>query len=297
MHIDHLTYLVTTVDMGSMTTAAHHLHVTSQAISKAIKEMERHFGHAIITREGRNIKPTALGLELAALARPIVESYEDFEAFGMSYTEDGENRRAIRLGIPITVLRGSLFDESQLGLFQIEFPDVSLELFRNSADSCLRALERGLVDATISVGCYERDNFFNIRIGSLRIKVLARKDHPAMQGSSVDLPEISQFPVALPEDLRFVFPALNQQLAQSGHAASFKTLAPTPEAHWEFLDQGGLVLTGRGSPLLELADTLCERPLTLDGDSFALPLYLIYPRDKKFACLSRLQSTLVRRKR
>lgn len=297
MHIDHLTYLVTTVDMGSMSKAAHQLHVTSQAVSKAIKEMEKHFGHEIITRDGRNIKPTALGLDLADLARPIVESYEDFEAFGLSYTEDGDVPRVIRVGIPVTALRGVLFDESQFDLFRAEFPETSLDLFRSSVDGCLRALEQGLVDATISIGRCGKDDFSNIRIGSLQLKVLARTGHPAVLGDVVDFNDLTRFPVALPEDLRFVFPRVDQQFVQAGQSNRFEAIAPTIEAHKAFLIRDGLILVGKDSPLLELGDFLCEKPLAIGGSNFILPLYLVYPQSKKHISLSRLQSTLIRGRR
>lgn len=294
MHIDHLAYLVAAVDLGSMAEAAHHLHVTSQAISKAIKDMEKYFGHEIITRDGRSIKPTALGTELADLARPVVEGYKDFEAFGLSYIKDGDSPRTIRLGIPVTALRGALFDESRLDLFRFEFPEISLKLFHSSADGCLRALEQGLVDVAISVGRCSQDDFFNIRVGSLQLKVLARAGHPAALGEAIDFNDLARFPIALPEDLRFVFPKIDQQFTQTGQSNRFEALTPTLEAHKTFLAKDGLILAGQKSPLLELGDFLCEKPLAVGEGIFALPLYLTYPQSKNHLSLSRLQSTLIR---
>lgn len=152
MHIDHLVYLVTAIDEGSLTEASRKLHVTNQAISKAIKDMERHFGRSIIAREGRGISPTALGRELAALARPIVDGYRDFEDFGMSYIEDGEVAGTLRVAIPVTFCRGELFNEKRLDLFRAEFPEISLELLRNTPDNCLKALDQGLADASVCIG-------------------------------------------------------------------------------------------------------------------------------------------------
>lgn len=46
---------------GSISAASRELHMTQPAISKAIHELEEHFGQALLTRSTRGVQPTAFG--------------------------------------------------------------------------------------------------------------------------------------------------------------------------------------------------------------------------------------------
>lgn len=294
MHIDHLVYLVTAIDEGSLTEASKKLHVTNQAISKAIKDMERHFGRSIIVREGRGISPTALGRELAALARPVVDGYRDFEDFGMSYIEDGEAAGTLRVAIPVTFCRGELFHEKRLDLFRVEFPEIVLELLRNTPDNCLKALDQGLADASVCIGRCDREDYYSVRIDELGLRVLVHQDNPLAPKKAIELEEAVQSSIALPEDMRYVLPRLEKEAARARCDISFKMVAPSMKEHLDFLAQGGLVLVGPHSPLVGEGTQVLEKPLTSNGRESLLPVYLVYPRTAVSLSLSHLQSVLSR---
>lgn len=294
MHIDHLVYLVTAIDEGSLTEASRKLHVTNQAISKAIKDMERHFGRSIIAREGRGISPTALGRELAALARPIVDGYRDFEDFGMSYIEDGEVAGTLRVAIPVTFCRGGLFNEKRLDLFRAEFPEISLELLRNTPDNCLKALDQGLADASVCIGRCDWEDYYSVRVDELGLRALVHEVNPLASKKAIELEEAVRSPIALPEDMRYVLPRLEKEAERVGRDIVFRMVAPNMEEHLDFLSQGGLVLVGPHSPLIETAAQVREKPLTANGRELLLPVYLAYPCDGACLSLSHLQSVLSR---
>lgn len=80
MNFDHLRYLITAADCGSIHEAARQLMLKQQYISSVIKNLERHFDTAIFERTSRGILPTANGRYLIEKARQILNIYNEMEA-------------------------------------------------------------------------------------------------------------------------------------------------------------------------------------------------------------------------
>lgn len=87
MNIDQLNYICHAVGLESYARAAERLHVTPQAISKAVLEAESFSGQAITERMGRGVRATAFGVGFATRAQKVVDAYEDLCAF--AHPEEG----------------------------------------------------------------------------------------------------------------------------------------------------------------------------------------------------------------
>jgi LysR family hydrogen peroxide-inducible transcriptional activator len=73
-----LRYLVALAGTLNFTRAARQCFVTQSTLSAAIGELERGLGAVLFERDRRSVRPTALGLELAARARLLLSQAVDF---------------------------------------------------------------------------------------------------------------------------------------------------------------------------------------------------------------------------
>jgi DNA-binding transcriptional LysR family regulator len=71
--------LVAVAEAGSFTAAAERLCVTQSAVSRRIRQLEEHYGVALLERTPDHITPTAAGRTLVEKARQILEIERDLE--------------------------------------------------------------------------------------------------------------------------------------------------------------------------------------------------------------------------
>ncbi|PZQ51679.1 MAG: LysR family transcriptional regulator [Rhodovulum sulfidophilum] len=76
----HLSILLETDRLGSVTAAGEALHLTQSALSHAIRRLEAQAGVALWEKDGRRLRPTQAGRHLIALAQRILPQIEQAEA-------------------------------------------------------------------------------------------------------------------------------------------------------------------------------------------------------------------------
>jgi DNA-binding transcriptional LysR family regulator len=74
INLARLAHFVTVADAGSMTLAATELHLTQQAISTSIRQLERELGVALFDRVGRRLELTPAGIALRAGATTLLSA-------------------------------------------------------------------------------------------------------------------------------------------------------------------------------------------------------------------------------
>lgn len=84
VNIKQVGYFVAVFETKSFTAAAHQRHVTVQAISKSISELEQFFNVQFFERGSSGVRPTQAGRSFYAKARPAVEAYREVENFDPS---------------------------------------------------------------------------------------------------------------------------------------------------------------------------------------------------------------------
>ena len=72
MTFQHLKYLLTVAEKGSITEAAKGLFISQPSLSNAIKEVEKEIGFSIFTRSRTGIALTKEGMEFLGYARQVV---------------------------------------------------------------------------------------------------------------------------------------------------------------------------------------------------------------------------------
>ena len=76
MEIKQLRYFLALAKTGSMTSAAHSLYITQQALSKSISKMEETLGVILFERTQHGVRLTEYGKCLLPYARKIIQSAE-----------------------------------------------------------------------------------------------------------------------------------------------------------------------------------------------------------------------------
>ena len=77
MNLTQLRVFDMVIRTGSVTASAHRLHVTQPAVTNHLKALEDHYDVSLFRREGRSLRPTALGHELAELSGRLFALEED----------------------------------------------------------------------------------------------------------------------------------------------------------------------------------------------------------------------------
>lgn len=80
LNYKHLRYLFETVRLGSVQAAAAILHVSPQAVSAQIKQLEAQIGQPLLVRHGRALRPTDAGQVALSYARQIFELGDELAA-------------------------------------------------------------------------------------------------------------------------------------------------------------------------------------------------------------------------
>ena len=75
-----LEYFVAVVEHGSVTAAAHALHIAQPSLSQALRSLERELGIELFHRLPRGMRPTPAGEELIRPARQVLRGFEGADA-------------------------------------------------------------------------------------------------------------------------------------------------------------------------------------------------------------------------
>lgn len=275
MSIQKLRYIVAAIELESHAKAAEQLVISPQAITKAIADKEKRLGRKLFERNGRGVKPTSFGLLFAERAREVIESYDNLETLS---SEDSEITASGKLTIALSVtpFRGEVYDESALEEFARTFPLVDMRILRRASDTCLRALKESIADAAILIGRVAEDGYVCARIGSISPGLLAHRGAKPHSRTKIGLDELVGTPIAFPDDIRYVLPAIRAHFEALGlPAPCFQHVEPTEDGLYHFLKTGGIVFSAPNNSLIEAHEDIETIPLE-PKHSIVLPVYLIY---------------------
>lgn len=136
MTIRHMKIFLQVYASESITKAAEVLHMTQPAVTRAIQEMERHYGVCLFERINHRLSRTAVGEEFYAHALHLVEAFDRMEEELRDWDEIGR----IRIGSTNTL--GCFFLPDLLRQFHEQSPKLKVLSSVTNAD----ALQTGLIN-------------------------------------------------------------------------------------------------------------------------------------------------------
>lgn len=140
---------VVVVECGSIAEAARRLNLTPGAVSQRLKALEDDLGHALVTRVGRTVRPTAAGLSVFDRASRLFEAETSLRTAAASDTPVGQ----LRLGATATAMTGLL--PRILARLSKEYPQIEVFIRPGSSAELYQSTMAGELDAAVLV----RPNF------------------------------------------------------------------------------------------------------------------------------------------
>ncbi len=163
----------------SITMAAEELGLTQPGVSGLLKRLQRQVGCQLFVRSGRGIAPTQHAQELIKQIEPalieISNALENLEGFSTEHPR----KFIIYTSEPVMMmLLPKIEADSSLGNVKIELqPTLSNE------EKLINGLNQHQADMAIEFANYANRSFFTEELFEDAICVIARKDHPRIQGS------------------------------------------------------------------------------------------------------------------
>ena len=141
MNIEHLNYLITVADCGSIHEASRQLLFKQQYLSNVVKSLEEHFGTQIFERRPRGVVPTANGQFLIDTARQIIALYNTMEN-DFAYPDNQQSQDCHET---INIYTSSNYLDAEnflviLETFKQYFPNVQLSLISKSTGNLFSTL-------------------------------------------------------------------------------------------------------------------------------------------------------------
>ena len=258
----------------SVTAAARNLHLTQPAVTRAVQEMERHYGLPLFERIRRRLSPTAEARRMFPQANHILEAFDRME----EELRDREDQGLVRVGATVT-LGGTLLP-GLVQRFRQENPNVEVRVTVANGDAVAAALEENRLDLALLEGRVSDRNLHCEGIGRDHLCLVLPLSHPLASGAEVTVEELAALPLLVREPGSTARALLEETLQAHGFA-----LDPV----WESTDTASLlqgVLHGLGAAVLpEQTVTaavrqglVCTRPVS--GASFERRRVLAWHRDK-----------------
>lgn len=142
---DLLRTLVTVVDAGSFTRAAHRLGMSQPGVSAQIKRLEATLGSNLFDRSSHALRLTPKGEVVVSYARRLLTINDQI----LHVAEPGTSARTIRLGVPEDFVGGHF--PGVLAGFRRQWPDLRFSVQHGGLQRHLHELRHGQLDIAVGL--------------------------------------------------------------------------------------------------------------------------------------------------
>ena len=184
VQLHQLEYLVAVVDEGGFTRAADRLRVAQPGVSAQVRKLERELGHALLDRSGHRVRPTPVGVDVAAAARVALDAVAGVRRVVDDL--DGLLRGTVRAGM---VGSGPFLDvPGVVAEFSTAHPQVVCSLVEQGSGALVEGLRGGRLDvALVGAAGPLPEGLEGRTVSEEPLVVAVPPDHP-LAGSAVARP-------------------------------------------------------------------------------------------------------------
>jgi LysR family transcriptional regulator for metE and metH len=149
MHLEirHLKLVAAIAETGSVTLAAHRLHLTQSALSHQLRDAEEQLGVPLFERRNRRMALTSAGERLLQSARAVIDELTRAEKEIRECNGNRASHGVLRVSTECYTVYHWL--PPRLKLFQHKFPAVDFQLVIEATDNPFEALLEGKLDLAI----------------------------------------------------------------------------------------------------------------------------------------------------
>ena len=176
-------------DCTSFRDAAARLGTSPQGVTRAIKELERHYDEILFHRSTRQIRITYFGIELLDQIRPILDQFEDLWRRPEN-NQSVEISGKVRITAPHSLGYRAVFPVIE----QIanKYPSIDLDL--RLSDRISNTVEEG-IDVGIRVGSLRDSRFVARKAANMRLPIVAAPSLISKVGEPEDVTMLETLPV------------------------------------------------------------------------------------------------------
>ena len=191
MELRQLEYLVAVVEEANFTRAAARVHVAQPGVSAQIRRLEREFGHELLDRSGRTVRPTEVGAAVLPYARAALAAVEGARLAADELAGLVRGHLAVGMVTSHTVdLAGLLAD------FHDDHPAVEITLTEGESADLIEAIRSGRLDAAIvAVGPDEPEGVALHTLTDEAIVAAVSSTHPLATNTSIPLATLRDHPL------------------------------------------------------------------------------------------------------
>jgi len=252
-------------DLGSLTEAARHLHVTQSAITQALQGLEQAIGATLVERGRRGqrgVRLTPSGL--AVLGRLRIARHELLAALDAAGTPAVVS---LRIGaLPLATL--SLLPDALVRL-RLALPSVHIDLVESTVSGLWRQLQQGEIDAIVSrlPAMTEQqllpDGMFHETVGHETLVLVCAASDPLARRRKPDLGQLQLAKWVLPPIGTFTRMAFDQLFVRAGLKPPAPVITSASfHANLRLAASGGLLALAPRSAVMGVAGVLGLKTIT-----------------------------------
>ncbi len=274
MTIRHMQIFAAVYRQESVTKAAEELHMTQPAVTRAIHEIEQHYGIRLFERMHRRLLVTEAGRELYTYAVHILDSFDQME----KELHDWDQAGVIRIGATMTL--GSEFLPDILRRFLKEHPQIAVRAMVDNASRLQTALLSNELDLALIEGTVTEPDLVAEPFAEDRLVLVVPPDSKLREKETVKVSELSAYPLLLRNP-----GSVGRRLVDSVFAARGLSVEPMLESA-----STGAILSfvQEGLGISLLPESLVQRQIRsgevasvpIEDESFQRQNYLVWHKNK-----------------
>ena len=194
MELRHLQYFLMVTREGTISGAAHALHLSQPSLSRQIQELERELGCTLFERGSRRITLTEAGMRLRRRAEEIVDLVGRTET-ELRISADslaGE----VRIGSGETP--GMALVADAIAELQQDYPLMRFSLFSGNAEDVSERLDNGRIDFGLFIGHANFDRYETLKLPAHDVwGAFMRRDDPLAAHDTITAQELLDKPLVI----------------------------------------------------------------------------------------------------
>ena len=193
MTLRHLRIFVEVCRFKSMTKAAEYLQLSQPAVSRAIKELEDHYGVCLFERINRRLTLTDCGNRLFSQAIHLLDGYDQLEECLANNGQFG----TLRVGASITL--GNFLLPDVVTSFHDIQPNVRVQVTIANSGVLQKHLLDSRLDLAMIEGGLETSELVSVCFGSDCLVLIVPPNSELATRTSIPLEDLAQYPLLLRE--------------------------------------------------------------------------------------------------
>lgn len=279
MTLRHMRIFISVYDRKNITCAANDLYMTQPAVSRAISEIESHYGLKLFIRLRNGVSPTEAGVWFYREAQHIVCSFDNIESIASNIHNN-------TMRIDCCALLGQSYMPLCISRFNKLHADLSVKVtISRSSENILSALQHNKIDmAILETKIDSNDNFLVKKLFEYHLVPLFPPHHAFVKKDHLTLEEMGSCDFVCTEKGRPLRVYMEELF--SAHGLRF-------EPQWECVSTQGIinaVSQGHGISFLPLGaiksaiqnGSVATR--AVDNEDFLRNIYIMYPKEHLGIC-------------